>query len=68
MNVLHADVLLTQMRYEPICDTENEGVMIWSDACKMDIWSLLREYLKTGKNASLLEKGSAGFQAPLSFF
>ena len=55
------------MRYARICDKENEGVMVLSDAFKMCSWFLMKEYLKTGKNARQQEKYSAGFQVPLSF-
>jgi hypothetical protein len=64
---LHADVLLTEMRYARICDKENEGVTVLSDAFKMCSWFLLRAYLKARRKARLQEKHSAYSQLPLSF-
>ncbi len=55
------------MRYARICDKENNGVVVWFDAFKMGVWSLLREYLTVGENASQQLKRSAGFQLGLSF-
>src|SRR6266699_2979635 len=60
-------LLLIEMRYAQICDKENNGVMVLSDAFKMGVWSLMRAYPKAGKNASQQGKYSAGFQVPLSF-
>src|SRR5260370_9719606 len=67
MNVMHADVLLTEMRYARICDKVNEGVMVLSDAFKMCSWFLMRAYLKARRKARLQEKHSAYSQLPLSF-
>jgi len=36
------------MRYAQICDKENNGVVVWSDAFKMGVWSLMRAYTKAG--------------------
>jgi hypothetical protein len=67
MNVMHADVLLTEMRYARICDKANEEVMVLSDAFKMCSWFLMRAYLKARRKARLQEKHSAYSQLPLSF-